>query len=253
MHDRALRLSMICYTGLLAAPAGTLVGQSSLGVIAASVLVGVAAGTVLVWRRDPADWLHGWRLPAFAALPGGWLLPILRSLPPSDPVPWVEFVGVAAIVPGVVAVGLVNHVRQRRRLADATTHASFTARPAPKVRRQLKLAVSVLLGTTVAFTIGISVVAGASVSMTDFLWLPALLPVWIAIFQDEDGREVAVTDQGLRVEQALHEWETFTAYERTDEALTLSRSAWYRSTLSFDRGDIDERVVEELGRYLPPA
>lgn len=255
MHGRALRLSLVCYAGLLVAPTGTLTGQPTPVVTAASALIGVAAGTALVWRRAPEDWLHGWRLSAFAVLPAGWLLPILASLPPSESVPWLQFVGVSAVVPGVIAVGLVNRIRQRRRLADARTHVTFTARPGPGVRRQLKLAVSVLFGTTVVATAGFSVVASGAVSMTDFLWFPTLLPVWIMLFQDDNGREVAVTDRGLRVEQAIHEWDTFAAYERTDEALKLSRSSWYRPTQSFDLDDIDDpdAVIEELARYLPPA
>lgn len=255
MHGRALRLSLVCYAGLLAAPAGTLAGQSTLAVTAAGGLIGTVFGSALVWRRDPTDWLRGWRLPVFAVLPGGWLLPILRSLPPSEPVPWVQFVGVSAVVPGVIAVGLANRTRQRRRLAAARTHVTFTARPPPSVRRQLKLAVSVLFGMALVVPVGITVVTSGSFSMTDFVWLPGLLPTWLMIFRNEDGREIAVTDEGLRVEQALHEWDTFAAYERTDEALTLTRPAWYRSTQSFDLDDIDdpETVIDALSRYLPPA
>jgi hypothetical protein len=89
--------------------------------------------------------------------------------------------------------------------------------------------------------------------VSTFVWLPALLPTWLALFQDDSQhREVAITDAGLHVEQGLHNWEQFSGYERTDETLTLARSDWYRSTLSFDIADIDdpETVTAELGRYL---
>ncbi|MXR50385.1 hypothetical protein GRX03_02020 [Halovenus sp. WSH3] len=246
---------MSLYTGLLAAPVGTYVGDSTPVVLAGGLVGGAVVGGVLVWDHDPTDWLRGWRVPALAGLPAVWLGPILRGLPASEPAPWAAFLGVAALVPGLLAIALAAHARRRDRLAGATTHVTFTVRPAPGVRRQRKLGVGVVLGMSLLVAVGFPLVLGETISPTDVLWLSPSLPVWFVIFQDSDGREVAVTSEGLRVEQALHDWETFEGYERSDDALRLTRSQWYQSTFAFDTSDIDDpdAVVEALGRYLPPA
>ena len=73
--------------------------------------------------------------------------------------------------------------------------------------------------------------------------------------QDDAGREGAVTSAGIRLENALYERDGFSAYERTDDAPVLTRTAWYRSSLSFDIEDIEDsiRVVDALASHLPSA
>lgn len=79
---------------------------------------------------------------------------------------------------------------------------------------------------------------GADESM---YWLvPTMLPVWIPLLADSDGKEVAVADEGLRVERQVHDWATVDSYELTDDTLVLSRPKWYHADLSFDRGDIED-------------
>jgi hypothetical protein len=65
-------------------------------------------------------------------------------------------------------------------------------------------------------------------------------------------REVEVTDEGVRVGRTFHDWETFTGYAVTGEALVLCRPGWRRS-FRFDVEDVEdlEATEDALRRYLP--
>ncbi|QLH78940.1 hypothetical protein HZS55_17290 [Halosimplex rubrum] len=70
-------------------------------------------------------------------------------------------------------------------------------------------------------------------------WLfPAMVSVWVPLLADSDGKEVAIADQGLRVERQVHDWTTVDGDELTDDALTLTRPKWYHADLPFDRSDV---------------
>jgi hypothetical protein len=254
MSERALRALIAAYVSLLVAPAGTLLAQPTPAVVVVGALAGLVVGTVLARESDPTDWLSGWRTLVFAALPAVWVPAALWMLPPAGGLPWIRLGGTTALVPAVLAVALANRRRTQRRLSEATTYASFTARSAPTVRRQRKIAISVVLFLSATISLGVNLVTGGAISVSDFVWLPALVPIWLTIFQDgeNDEHEVAVTDAGLRIESGLHGWETFADYERTEETLRLARSDWYRWTPSFDMADIDDpdTVTAELSRHL---
>ena len=253
MAARTLRASVVVYTLLLVAPAGTLLADPTPAVVGAGAVAGLLAGLVVALARDPTEWLVGWRLLAVPTLPGAWLASLV-VVPPAGP-PWVRLGGTLAVVPAIAMVGLAHHIRADRPLADATTHVSFSARPAPTVRRQLKIAVGAILGVSVAVSVGIPLAVGEPVTFSNVVWFPALLPVWVMLFQDDGGRDVAVTSAGIRLDNAVHDWAGFAAYDCREDALVLTRTSWYRSSLSFDIEDIDdpEAVVDALARYLPPA
>lgn len=253
MSVRALRASVTLYALLLFTPTGTLVVEPSPAVVGAGAVAGLLFGLAVALARDPTEWLTGWVLVAVPTLPGGWLLSLVVVPPPGAP--WIRLGGTLAVLPAIAMVGLAHHIRTDRLLADAQTHVSFSARPAPTVRRHLKVAVGAVLGVSAVVSVGIPLAVGETPTVTNVVWFPALVPVWLSLFGDDGGRDVAVTSAGVRLERAVHEWDGFAAYERTEDALVLTRTAWYRSSLSFDTEDIDDpdAVVDALARHLPPA
>lgn len=180
------------------------------------------------------------RLLAGFALPLAWLWPALdaaTSIPTFVFSPW--FVGVLAVVPWLAAVAAASEWRTRNRVDQLTELASFQARQPPSERRQVRVAVGVVLLVGIGGAVVSVALAGAD-SLDALYWTPlALTPLWIAI-SEGDGREVAIAEEGLRVDRQVHDWATVDGYELTDDALSITRTEWYRSTLSFDRSDIED-------------
>lgn len=82
---------------------------------------------------------------------------------------------------------------------------TFTARSAPEIRRQLTLAAGFILAVSVIVGVGLPTATRETVSVSTFVWLPAVVHVWIVILRGDDEREVAITDEGLRVRQVFHD------------------------------------------------
>jgi hypothetical protein len=249
MRRLALRALLAGYAGLLVAPLGPVAFERPVPGFAVAAVLGAVAAAIATVRVDPVSWLDGPRSVALALVPTLWVASVVAA--PAEGVPWLRLGGALAVLPGLVAVALAHDTRQAQRRRAATTTVSFTARPAPTVRRQLTVAAAVVLAAGVVVGVGLPLYLGDGVSVSSFVWLPALVPAWIGLL-DGDGREVAVTDRGLRVERTLHDWEGFAAFAVTDDALRLHRDAWYRSSLSFDRDDVEDldAVVRALGRHL---
>lgn len=255
MLGRALRVALGLHVTLLTgAVAATLLAPAvpafaaGCGLGAAAVALGLATTTA-----DPVTGVAGPVALAVVLAPAGWLAGLLATGTPVAVGAWPRLAGGLAVLPGVLAVGLAARGRTRRRLEATRTHVTFTARPAPRTRRLVRLAVGFLLLVSVAVGVGMPLVLGDRPSIAAYVWLPALLPVWVALLADDDGREYAVTDAGLRIEGGLHRWATFSGYEVDGAALRLHRGAWYRATLSLDRGDIEDpdAVLAALDRHVP--
>jgi hypothetical protein len=238
---RWLRASLAAYVALLVGPAATLVPAPTWPSFAAGAILGGAAGFAATATLDGPDALL--TLPqvlAGFAPPLGWLWPAwagATSIPTFLFTPWTA--GAVAALAWVVAVVVAADWRTRERIDGLTERIVFEARNPPETRRQTKIAAGVIVAST-AVVVVVSLVVGSGDSDV-FTWLfPALLPGWIVMLADPDGKEVAVADEGVRVERQIHDWATVDGYEVTDDALTLGRSKWYHSDLSFDRDDVDD-------------
>jgi hypothetical protein len=164
--------------------------------------------------------------------------------------PW--FAGALASLAWLVAVVIALDWRTQERIDDLTPLVVFEARDPPENRRQLKVAAGVVLVLAAGVAV-LAVVLGQGDSAGTMYWLfPALFPVWIPILAGSDGKEVAVTDGGVRVERQVHDWDTVDGYELTGDALVLSRPRWYHADLSFDRSDIEDvaAVTDALDESL---
>ncbi|WP_436910765.1 DUF5673 domain-containing protein [Halosimplex marinum] len=237
---RWLRASLVAYAALLTAPVATLAPAPTWPSFAAGAILGSAAGFAATATLDgPEEVLALPRVLAGFALPLGWLYPAwtgATSIPTFVFTPWTA--GAAAALAWVVAVVVAADWRTRERIDGLTELAVFEARNPPETRRQARIAVGVMAVLVVAAVV-ISFALGDG-SGFSYWWLPAMLPIWIPILADADGREVAVADGGLRVERQIHDWDTVDGYEVSDDALTVTRPKWYHSDLSFDRGDVED-------------
>lgn len=239
MMKRAIRLSLALYAALLVAPIATLFPAPTWPAFAGGAVLGGAFGYGVSGSVDHHSGLGS--LPSLLTgffAPLGWLWPAVEGAESAVSFflsPW--FAGVLAVVPWFVAVVVAYEWRARERIDGLTERVVFEARNPPETRRQVKIAAGVVMvmkgaGVVMTFALG----SGDSV----YLWLPLMVPVWIPILVGSDGREVAIADGGLRVERQIHEWEHIDGYELTDDALTVTRPAWYRTDLSFDRSDVED-------------
>jgi hypothetical protein len=237
---RWLRVSLAAYAAVLVAPVATLTPGPTWPAFAAGAVLGGALGFGATATLDgPDEVLALPRVVVGFALPLGWLWPAWNaatSIPSFLFAPWTA--GALAVVPWLVAVLVASDWRTRERIDALDERVVFEARNPPETRRQTRIAAAAILGIAIVVAVVSFAVGGAGESM---YWLfPTLLPVWIPLLADSDGKQVAVTDGGLRVERQVHGWDTVDGYELTDDALTLTRPRWYHSDLSFDSGDIDD-------------
>jgi len=250
---RWLRASLAAYVALLVAPAATLAPAPTWSAFAAGAILGGAVGFAATATVDYRRGLGSVPVALVGfVLTLGWLWPAFTG---ADSVasfflsPW--FAGSLAVVPWFAAVLVAYESRRRDRIDALTERVVFEARNPPETRRQTKIAVGIIAAMTVVVVV-VSLVVGSGDSDV-FTWLfPALLPGWIVMLADSDGKEVAVADEGLRVERQIHGWDTVDGYELTDDALTLARPKWYHSDRSFDRGDIEnlDEVTAALDAVL---
>lgn len=239
---RALRLSLAAYAGLLVAPAATLGPGPTWPLFAAGAVVGALASTPVTARLDRPDSVVTLpRMLVGFAVPLGWIVPALDGAESAPDVLFSQwFAGALASLGWLVAVVVAHEWQTRERIDALTERAVFEARNPPETRRQLRIAAGVVIIFAGAVAVGSFAFGFGDDSGTFYWWFPAMVPVWLPIFAGPDGRGVTVADEGLRVERQIHGWETFDGYELTDDALLFSRTGWYRTTLSFDRDDIED-------------
>lgn len=253
MRETTLRVSLAVYAGLLVGPLAALLPGPTWLLLAAGCLVGGIAGAVASRRLDlPGSLLTVPRGLGGVFLPLAWFLPAIRRADAAVEVflsPW--FVGVCGSLVWLIALLIAYDARQQARLDALTETVTFEARPPAKQRRQLSIAVGVLVIVSGAAVI-LSVVLDADTDVASYAWVFGLAPVWIVLLQQQD-KAVAVAEEGLRVDQQVHDWADFESYELTDEALRLSRSGWFETQIAFDPADIEdvEAVREALDAHLP--
>ncbi|MCU4716694.1 DUF5673 domain-containing protein [Halapricum hydrolyticum] len=252
MKRFALRIALMAYAALLIGPVGSLLPGNEWAMLVAGGGVGAVAGMVTTDVRDPTAFVStAPRGIAGILVPLAWLGPAIvraESVVSLFVSPW--FVGALAVLVWIVALLLGHEIRQEQLQERLLPVATFEAGPPETVRRQTRYAVDVLLAATAVIVVGTAVL-GDDVELTTYVWLPALLPVWLSLFS-EQKQSVEITDEGVFAQGTLHEWETVDGYERDGDALRLTRTDWYRSTIQFDVEHIDDvdAVTDALDRYL---
>jgi len=252
MRRFALRATLILYATLLVGPIGSVLPGNEWALFVAGGGVGAVVGLVATDIREPEQFVHtAPRGIAGFLLPLAWLVPAITRAESAVSLfvsPW--FFGSVAALVWLVALLLGHEIRQNRLQEELMTLVSFEAGPPAKVRRQAKYAVSALF-VVVAVAIASIVVIGGETDLTAFVWLPAMLPVWLNLFTDQK-QSAEITDEGIFLQATLHEWETIDGYEHTEGELAITRSDWYRSAMRFDPDHIDdiEAVTDALDQFV---
>jgi hypothetical protein len=250
-QQRLVLGTVILYSALLLGPVVPLVTgeHDAWGLLAVGCVVGAVVGALATVGREMTAPDASWPLGvAGLVLPLGWFLPAVgeSSVEAAVLSPWA--VGASASIAWLVVGMGVGALRNAQRREKARTVVAFSA-PRPKAqRRQLAVALVVIMGLSVAVTVGIGLLS-SGIEVTTLLPL-TIVPVFFATL-DEDV-DCAVTDRGLRVENTVHEWENFAGYECDDGVLSVV-SHGRTGTQRFEAEDIEDldAVCDALGRYLP--
>jgi|GEM_PF-1302694 len=254
MRRTALRISLVVAAALVVGPAATFLGEPTWPLFGAGCLLGGVCGVAATARLDsPGALLALPRILVGFLLPLGWLVVTVQRAETAlgfVATPW--FLGALASLAWLVAVVVAFDWQTQERIDGLTELVVFEARNPPENRRQLKVAVGIVLTLGVAFAVGAFVFGFADDAGTIYWLFPALLPVWVPLLTGSDGKEIAITDGGIRVERQVHDWDTVDGYELTDDALTITRPRWYHADLSFDRTDVEDlsAVTDALDEYV---
>lgn len=255
-RERVFAASFGAYAGCLLGAAGSLVLPGpTWPVTFAGFLVTASVGYWMALRLDLAVNLTGvWRNLSLVLFPFVYLLLLVNRPPGLSPAQFLATpatVGLLAFLPGLFVVIVGDLHRNRTMFENATVHAEFESLPAPRSRRlQLAGGAFVVLSGVGGGAL-LLVVGGDPGAFASLVTAMGGLSTLIAAKDAE--REVAVTDAGLKVQMQVHDWDTFSDYEVTDDALVLERPKRRHSTFKFDREDVEnlDDVEAALKRYLP--
>jgi hypothetical protein len=257
-RERVFAALLGVYAGCLIGPAGAIaLPGPPWPVLVVGFAAAATAGYSLARRLDLAVNLTGvWQNLSIIVFPFVYLPRLVFRPPGLSPVEFFATpatVGLAALLPGLGVIVLGDLHRNRTKLEQATVHAEFEARSAPRSRTLQKAgAVLVVLsafgGGLLFFLADGNLDSGSLVA-----YVAAAMGGLTPLLASDDDREIAVTDAGLKVQMQVHDWDTFTDYEVTDDALVLERPKRWHATFKFDREDVENlpEVEEALKRYLP--
>jgi len=250
VYVATLLLPTLAVTGWVA------ITSASPGAILAAGLA--IAGATALAATTVADLLNRVAsLPAAAAL----------TLPPLAYIPYmivadgeaeavVTIAGLLALVPGIGVLLAAAGIRNRRLRARATEHAVVTIGDDDDdesgLNRSIKVAAAGGMGLiVVGVAVSILTFDGFDGSSTLFTSLTGLSSLFLLF--DNDGHELAVTDEGLRVDSSMTPWDDLGSYRVTDEELKIERARWWLPSRDFDREEIgdDAAFIDALGEYLP--
>jgi len=257
-RERVFAVSFGAYVGCLLGPAGSLVLPGPRWpVTAAGFLAAGVVGYLLARELDLAANLIGiGRNLSLVVFPFVYVPRLVSQPPGRSPVEFFAVpatVGLSAFLLGIALVAVGAAHRNRTTIENATVHAEFEARLAPRARKWQTVA-----ATTVVCS---GFLGGAVMVALGGEFDPAMLTTYVAgamggltpLFASDNERDVAVTDAGLKVQTQVHDWDTFDDYDVTDDALVLERPKRRHSTFKFDRDDVTNLpdVEDALARYLP--
>mgnify|MGYP006280132071 CR=1 FL=1 len=250
VYVATLLLPTLAVTGWVA------VRSASPGAILAAGLA--IAGATALAATTVADLLDRVAsLPAAAALtlpPLAYIPYMIVADPEAEAV--VTIAGLLALVPGIAVLLAAAGIRNRRLRARATEHAVVTIGDGDDdesgLGRSIKVAAAGGMGLIVV-GVAVSILAfdGFDGSSTLFTSLTGLSSLFFLF--DNDGHELAVTDEGLRVDSSITPWDDLGSYRITDEEIKIERARRWLPSRDFDREEIgdDAAFIDALGEYLP--
>ena len=240
----------------------TLAVTDWVAVTSASLGTILAAGLAIAGATALAATTVGDLLDRVASLPAAAAL----TLPPLAYIPYmivadiqaeavVTIAGLLALVPGIAVLLAAAGIRNRRLRAQATEHAVVTIGDGDDesgLGRSIKVAAAGGVGLIVV-GVAVSILAfdGFDGSSTLFTSLTGLSSLFFLF--DNDGHELAVTDEGLRVDSSMTPWDDLGSYRITDEEIKIERARRWLPSRDFDREEIgdDAAFIDALREYLP--
>ena len=250
VYVATLLLPTLAVTGWVA------VRSASPGAILAAGLA--IAGATALAATTVADLLDRVAsLPAAAALtlpPLAYIPYMIVADPEAEAV--VTIAGLLALVPGIAVLLAAAGIRNRRLRARATEHAVVTIGDDDDdesgLGRSIRVAAAAGMGLIVV-GVAVSILAfdGFDGSSTLFTSLTGLSSLFFLF--DNDGHELAVTDEGLRVDSSITPWDDLGSYRITDEEIKIERARRWLPSRDFDREEMgdDAAFIDALGEYLP--
>ena len=249
VYVATLLLPTLAVTGWVA------VGSASLGaVLVAGLAIAGAGGLAATTIPNLPE--RATSLPVVAAtiLPPLLFLPYMILAAPDAAPDVYPVVGLLAVVPGMGVSFAGRMLRNHRLRARATEHAVVTTGDGGDesgLGRSIRVAAAGGVGLIVV-GVAVSILAfdGFDGSSTLFTWLTGLSSLFFLF--DNDGHELAVTDEGLRVDRSITLWDDLGSYRVTDEEIQIERARWWLPSRDFDREEIDdEAFIEALSEFLP--
>ncbi|RJX48321.1 hypothetical protein [Halonotius pteroides] len=222
----------------------------------------LAAGLAIAGATALAATTVGDLLDRVASLPAAAAL----TLPPLAYIPYmiiadieaeavVTIAGLFALVPGIAVLLAAAGIRNRRLRARATEHAVVTIGDGDDdgISQPVVLAAVGGIGLIVVAAVAVPILTfdGFDGSSTLFTSLTGLSSLFFLF--DNDGHELAVTDEGLRVDSSIIPWDDLGSYRLTDEEIKIERACRWLPSRDFDREEIgdDAAFIDALGEYLP--
>jgi hypothetical protein len=256
---RVLEATLGVYAATLLVTAATLAGwESGAADLSAGVFVatGVAIAAVVCLSirgiTDLADRLLS--LPVVVltvCLPLLYLPYMIFLVDPDSGAGVIAIVGLCAVLPGMLSVLGGTLIRNRRLREQSTEIVTVTLGESEDTQRELRIAAVMIVAITL-IAVGVATILTGDISTTTFITLVGGLSPVFLLFA-ENGRELAVTDIGLRIEQSITVWDDLAGYRLTDEKIVLVGSQWHQFNRTFDREDIsdEDALIEGLEGFLP--
>jgi len=219
--------------------------------VATGVVIAVGVGATVRTIDDLVDRLLS--LPVVAVmvcLPLLFLPYLIFVVDPLSEAGLVAIMGVSGVVSGNVAVLAGVLIRNSRLRETATELVVVTVGESDTDQRTLRIAAVIIVGFALLAAGGTTIVTGGISTMTLTTFVGGLMPT-VLLFAT-NGRELAVTDIGVRIQHSIIDWRDLAGYRLTDDEVVLVRSEWYLPARRFDRGEMDDAaLIEELGEFLP--
>jgi len=265
MDERRVPEALIgVYVATILGPAlvlwGRETGQIALpGAVAAALVLGLATALAAHRVDDLPATLEAWRVVAVTVLPPLAYLPfMIVATGPGSADALVAAVGLFAVVPGIAVPVSGALVRNRRLRAAATDIAVVIVGgedgdgESGAERNWPVIAGAAVIGVVMIAT-GAFVAVTGSGDFASFTSGIGGLSTVLLLLGDDDETELAVTDNGLRIDRSMTRWDALTGYRVTDEAIELVRPHWYTPTRSFERAEIsdEDALVSGLAEFLP--
>lgn len=247
------------YAAVLLVPTGVLVGWDAGAAelpVTAFIGIGVGIAVVVTLGTRTVDNLVDRVVslpvvPVIVGLPLLYLPYLIVVAEPGSLRGIIGAIGLLALLPGIGVLASGAIIRNRRLRETSTEIAVVTVGDTgDKNWRQLQIA-ALAVGAIALITAGAITAITGDASFSTLLTSVSGLSTVFLLFNN--GKELAVTDVGFRVEQSVVVWDDLAGYRLTDEKVVLVRSEWYLPARRFDREEIsdEDALIKGLEKFLP--